>query len=992
MRFVKTLENLFFLPQGFTRVEYLESTGTQYIDTGFKVDDTCGYDIKWMALNANDRIIFGTKGAGDSRWVLSGINNPNVNLSWNTSYGGVGLGLNKIQTAQMNYFNDRKRILNDTPLENITATLSSNASTYNVGIFAGYWGASSVSLYSTCRIYYAKITKGTEVIRDFIPCIDPLGVPCMYDLVGKKPYYNQGTGDFTTGRQIIPVEYLEGTGTQYIDTGVDIGAEIELEFSFYATAFNGSTYCSPLSARRTNLINSISYAFNNGTTYASFGNNAEVQILPTVQVGTKHVIIQNKEGLWQDGNKTNYAQGYNTNFTETGHLYMFARNNIGSSVGNYFIGRIYYCKIWDNGVLVRDFIPCKDENNVGFMFDKVSGTVYLNAGTGAFGVGKNKYKTKLRLIREVGSIPAGCIEVEFLQSTGTQYIDTGIKGKNNLQYKTKINYTNLSTSASNGIGGEYLGNASAYIGMVRANGHFTYLFNNTAVETTKTFYANTDYVIDSTMNNGSQIVKVNNETISTGTLSGTFTSTRNIFLYAICSTNDAADVYGSLKIYYLKIYDNDTLVRDFIPVLDWNMKPCLFDKVTEQLFYNQGTGDFVAGREIHPVDYLESTGTQYIDTGIIGTEGVLSEIDVMKTTATTNECFLGTWNSGSARCWLAYAFSNKWYPGYGGAASDMVQVVQNSWTHIKTYITQVNARKYFGYNINGIDYTLTGYFTSFTGQNTILIFAMNTNTGANYKATGRIGTCKITKDGVLVRDFIPAIDENGVAYFFDRVSHTCYLNKGTGSFLVGRPVCKVRFIKDVVPREYVAVNYIESTGTQYIDTGVLANGSFDAEYKIKTDSTNTRNFVVAGSRTATQHLNFGQFEPASKNFILAYLGNWWTINNKTYLNKEYETKVHYESGNQYAILNGETIGNASLTGTEQLDINIYLFKRNFYNPGAQEGIQPMIGKMYYFKIWNNNVLVRNFIPVVRRIDKVAGMWDTVTKQFFTTPVGAFNYG
>lgn len=49
------------------------------------------------------------------------------------------------------------------------------------------------------------------------------------------------------------------------------------------------------------------------------------------------------------------------------------------------------------------------------------------------------------------------------------------------------------------------------------------------------------------------------------------------------------------KIYYFKIYDNDVLVRDFIPVLDHNGSPCMYDKVSKQFFYNSGTGDFIAG-------------------------------------------------------------------------------------------------------------------------------------------------------------------------------------------------------------------------------------------------------------------------------------------------------------------------------------------------------------------------------------------------------------
>ena len=46
--------------------------------------------------------------------------------------------------------------------------------------------------------------------------------------------------------------------------------------------------------------------------------------------------------------------------------------------------KLYYCKIWDDGALVRDFIPAIDENDVGFMFDQVSHTIYDNNGTDVF--------------------------------------------------------------------------------------------------------------------------------------------------------------------------------------------------------------------------------------------------------------------------------------------------------------------------------------------------------------------------------------------------------------------------------------------------------------------------------------------------------------------------------------------------------------------------------------------------------------------------------
>ena len=53
--------------------------------------------------------------------------------------------------------------------------------------------------------------------------------------------------------------------------------------------------------------------------------------------------------------------------------------------------------------------------------------------------------------------------------------------------------------------------------------------------------------------------------------------------------------YCSGQIYYAKFYNGSTLIRDFIPVLDKNGTPCMFDKVEHKFYYNAGTGDFIAG-------------------------------------------------------------------------------------------------------------------------------------------------------------------------------------------------------------------------------------------------------------------------------------------------------------------------------------------------------------------------------------------------------------
>ena len=78
----------------------------------------------------------------------------------------------------------------------------------------------------------------------------------------------------------------------------------------------------------------------------------------------------------------------------------------------------------------------------------------------------------------------------------------------------------------------------------------------------------------------------NNQTVFTG-------GSINIFRY----TEGAG--LGAMKLYSFKIYDDDILIGNFIPVKDENDVVCLYDKVSATYFYNLGTGTFVAGPEVN---------------------------------------------------------------------------------------------------------------------------------------------------------------------------------------------------------------------------------------------------------------------------------------------------------------------------------------------------------------------------------------------------------
>ena len=67
-------------------------------------------------------------------------------------------------------------------------------------------------------------------------------------------------------------------------------------------------------------------------------------------------------------------------------LWLFGANGSTSEKTN---GRISSCKIYHSGAIVCDFIPVR-VGTVGYMYDRVSGQLFSNQGTGAFVIGPDK--------------------------------------------------------------------------------------------------------------------------------------------------------------------------------------------------------------------------------------------------------------------------------------------------------------------------------------------------------------------------------------------------------------------------------------------------------------------------------------------------------------------------------------------------------------------------------------------------------------------------
>ena len=186
------------------------------------------------------------------------------------------------------------------------------------------------------------------------------------------------------------------------------------------------------------------------------------------------------------------------------------------------------------------------------------------------------------------------IPIEYLEFTGTQYIDPNItiKGTSKFEFDVQSsNTTNLQIIGSGGSTDKGLvsvrkGDNLEYFTFWRNSKPYTP--GNILVDTQRHLFVQDIY---------NNIVRIDQhvETIP-DVWSGT---AYKIYIGAYSKQGTANTTYGwTGKYYSVKFYENNTLVRDFIPALDYNETPCMYERVEGKFYYNAGTGNFIAGPAI----------------------------------------------------------------------------------------------------------------------------------------------------------------------------------------------------------------------------------------------------------------------------------------------------------------------------------------------------------------------------------------------------------
>ena len=285
-----------------------------------------------------------------------------------------------------------------------------------------------------------KIYKGSVLVWEGWKKLIAQGIPpltltkCKENkLLNYQVYGNSKQGELPYG--YTQVEYLETDGNAYINLNETATIDCEIGLDCYAihiqgTGPNNQFYmgcrswglrCAAIIGVQPNLV-------------YQFGSMSSSLYDKQFELNKRHKIVANNTGCYIDGSSYYSYYGTMSTVESTNHIKLFATSQADDTAefkaGNGF--RVYSAYVKKKGVYTVNLVPCyRNSDSKSGMYDLVTGTFYTNAGTGTFTTGPEILNPDNPIeIESVGDnetgLPLGYTQLDYIESTGTQYIDTGI--------------------------------------------------------------------------------------------------------------------------------------------------------------------------------------------------------------------------------------------------------------------------------------------------------------------------------------------------------------------------------------------------------------------------------------------------------------------------------------------------------------------------------------------------------------------------------------
>ena len=251
------------------------------------------------------------------------------------------------------------------------------------------------------------------------------------------------------------LEYIQSTGTQYINTGFmpNGKSKIAMNLTPLSDSSNACFFCARNEASATaGTTYTAFYLSSNYYRFDFYGKSGQSDGVDAV--GT-NINIEASGGVCKIGSKTITNAASTAASSMPWILLASARTSSISDLANMATAKLYSCQIYDNGALVRNFIPCKNLSGEIGLYDAVNGQFYANAGTGTFTAGPVVVRmpdapqnlTAVSMPKTVfltwsASANAAGYRVsrdgvQIAEIAGTQYTDTGLVQGQSYTYTVK---------------------------------------------------------------------------------------------------------------------------------------------------------------------------------------------------------------------------------------------------------------------------------------------------------------------------------------------------------------------------------------------------------------------------------------------------------------------------------------------------------------------------------------------------------------------------
>lgn len=412
------------LPIGYTQLEYIESHGTEYIDTGVKATSSLYYDFDFMllsqALNPDTALFVHYLGIRNTYDLLCSKSSGRLGVEIQLKRNGVEPSFNVDS-----YINKRISISlksNEFIFDGTShaISISSFSSNYNIYLFACNNSNRPYS-HTAMRVYGFKLYTSNSILRNFIPTLrNSDGELGMYDEVTGTFFTNQGTGKFVAGPKVLvssgkeavkydrlpseyqEVEYIESHGTEWIDTGVHFIYQDRFEIEFMKVSHvsgEDKGYGAGIDPSNHNITGGGRIS----SSKIAIFNASNAYFEPAVLVNESYGIKfreQTTIGTTLSSIMTNLSSGetyqaqkqltLGSEYDSGNNVYLFRDNSVSYPYPS--ADKLYHWQHWRGNSCIRNLIPCKHNNEYG-MYDLVSRQFFGNQGTGVFTGGNEVYHT-----------------------------------------------------------------------------------------------------------------------------------------------------------------------------------------------------------------------------------------------------------------------------------------------------------------------------------------------------------------------------------------------------------------------------------------------------------------------------------------------------------------------------------------------------------------------------------------------------------------------